>query len=175
MRVLAALAMCAFALEVAAAQDGKIGFVDLQRALNESESGKKAKEEFKVEMEKLQKELKKRRDEIEALRERIEKKALVLKEEERRKLEKDYQRQMRDFERAYKDSQAELQAKDTELTGSILRDLQQVIQQYGEREGYLLILEASNNVVLYGAKSVDLTDKIIEEYNRQYGHEKPRD
>lgn len=150
----------------AAAQDVKIGYVDVQRALNESEAGAKAKEEFKRELDKLQAELKKQRDRIETLKDQIEKKAAVLKDQERRNLEKDYQKRLRDFERAYKDSQGELQAKDNELTASILRDLQEIIQEIGDREGYLLVFEASANVLLYGAKSADLTDRVIEEYNR---------
>ena len=168
MKVVGALLLVTLSVGLASAQDSKIGYVDVQRALNESDAGKKAKEEFKGELDKLQVDLKKQRDSIDKLKDQIEKKALVLKEEERRNLEKDYQKRLRDFERAYKDSQSELQAKDNELTAAILRDLQDVIQQMGERENYLLILEASSNVVLYGAKSADLTDRIIEEYNRQH-------
>src|SRR5258706_12215448 len=94
--LLVALAVAGSAL----AQEPKIGYVDLQRALNESEAGKKAKEEFKVQVDKLQVDLKKQRDEIDRLKEQIEKKSLVLKEEERRNLEKDYEKRLRDFERA---------------------------------------------------------------------------
>jgi len=143
----------------------KIGYVDLQRALNESEAGKKAREEFKVQVDKAQSGLKKQKDDLENLREQLEKKQLVMKEEERHNLEKDLARKGRDFERAYKDSQAELQAKDNELTAGILRDLQQVIKEYGDKEGYTLILENSSNAVLYGAKDADLTDQIIKIYN----------
>ena len=38
----------------AACAQQKIGYVDLQRALNESEAGRKAKEEFKVQVDKAQ-------------------------------------------------------------------------------------------------------------------------
>lgn len=143
----------------------KIGYVDLQRALNESESGKKAKEEFKVQVDKLQAQLKKQKDEIDNLKEQLEKKALVMKEEERTHLEDDYRKKMRDFERNYKDSQTDLQKKDNELTGGIIKDLQDIIRAYGEREGYTLILEATNSAVLYGAKGADLTDPVMQQYN----------
>ena len=129
---------------------GKIGYVDLQRALNESETGKRAKEEFKVQVDKLQSSLKKQKDDIDSLKEQLEKKALVMKEEERGNLEEDYRKKMRDFERNYKDTQADLQKKDNELTGGIIKDLQQVIHEFGEREGYTLILEATSSAVLYG-------------------------
>lgn len=143
----------------------KIGYVDLQRALNESDAGKKAKEEFKVQVDKLQASLKKQKDEIDAMKDQLEKKAVVMKEEERGNLEDQYQKKLRDFERNYKDSQADLQKKDNELTGVIIKDLQAVIRDYGEREGYTLILESTSSAVLYGAKEADLTDDLIRQYN----------
>ena len=67
-----------------------------------------------------------------------------MKDEERKNIERDYQKRLRDFERTYKDSQAELQQRDNELTGEILRQLQEVIAEYGAKQGYTLVLEASN-------------------------------
>lgn len=143
----------------------KIGYVDLQRALNESESGKKAKEDFKVQVDKLQAQLKRQKDDIDSLKDQLEKKSVVMKEEERANLEDEYRRKLRDFERNYKDSQADLQKKDNELTGAIIKDLQDIIRGYGEREGYTLILEATSSAVLYGTKSADLTDEVMKQYN----------
>jgi outer membrane protein len=160
---------------VALAQAGpKIGYVDLQRALNESDSGKKAKEEFKVQVDRLQGSLKKQKDEIDGLKEQLEKKSLVMKEEERANLEDDYRKKLRDFERNYKDSQTDLQKKDNELTGGIIKDLQDIIRAYGETEGYTLILEVTSSAVLYGSKSADLTDTIISQYNSQHPAKKKK-
>jgi outer membrane protein len=152
----------------AAAQEIRIGYVDLQRALNECDAGKKAKEEFKRQVDRLQGDLEKQKQQLESLKEQLEKKALVMKEEERRNLENDYRKRLRDFERSYKDSQGELQMKDNELTGDILRELQKVIQAYGQREGYTLILENSSATVLYSSQDADLTDRVIEQFNRDY-------
>jgi len=151
---------------VALAEGGlKIGYVDLQRALNESESGKKAKEDFKVQVDKLQAQLKRQKDDIDSLKDQLEKKSVVMKEGERANLEDEYRRKLRDFERNYKDSQADLQKKDNELTGAIIKDLQDIIREYGAREGYTLILEATSSAVLYGTKSADLTDEVMKQYN----------
>ena len=146
----------------------KIGYVDLQRALNESDAGKKAKEEFKVQVDKSQGSLKKQKDEIDALKDQLEKKAVVMKEDERSNLEDSYRKKLRDFERSYKDSQTDLQKKDNELTGGIIKELQEIIRDYGEREGYTLILENTSSAVLYGAKNADLTDEIMRHYNSQH-------
>jgi outer membrane protein len=150
---------------IALADDVKIGYVDLQRALNESDAGKRAKEEFKGEVDKLQGKLKKEKDAIDGLKEQLEKKALVVKEEEKGNLEEEYRKRLRDFERTYKDSQADLQKRDNELTGAIIKELQEIIRDYGDKQGYTIILETSSSAVLYGAKSADVTEAIIQQYN----------
>ena len=96
----------------AAAQQMKIGYVDLQRALNESDAGKRAKERFKTQVDKLQADLKKQKDQLDSLKDQLEKKASVMKEDDARDMQKDYEKKLRDFERNYKDSQGELQQKD---------------------------------------------------------------
>lgn len=145
----------------------KIGYVDLQRALNECEAGKVAKEKFKTEVEKAEQSLERKKNEVEKLKDELEKKGLLLKEDERDNLEQDYRQKLRDFERAYKDLQQELQIKDRDLTGRILEDLRQVVQALGEQGSYTVILEGNNTVVLYGAGSIDLTESIIKTYNEK--------
>ena len=147
------------------AEDIKIGYVDLQKALNDSEAGKKAKESFKSEVDRMEQSLERRKNEVEKLKDELEKKGLLLKAEERDSLERDYRQKLRDFERLYKDSQQELQIKDRDLTGRILEELRQVIQDMGEQGNYTVILEGNNTVVLYGAKAIDLTETVIRTYN----------
>jgi outer membrane protein len=167
MKLWQALTMVLLLASGAVAEDIKLGYVDLQRALNDSEAGKRAKEKFKKEVDRLQVSLQKQKSELEGLKEQLEKKSMVMKEEERRNLEKDYQKRMRDFERSYKDSQGELQQQDNELTAELLRELQKVIEDYGRERSYTVILERSSSSVLYGNEDVDLTDEIIAEYNKK--------
>ncbi|MBI3797947.1 MAG: OmpH family outer membrane protein [Deltaproteobacteria bacterium] len=145
----------------------RIGYVDLQRALNESEAGRKAKETFKVEVDRMEQSLEKRKSEVEKLKDELEKKGLLLREEERDNLERDYRQKLRDFQRLYDDSQQELKIKDRDLTGRILEELRQVILEMGEQGSYTVILEGNNTVVLYGAKAIDLTDTVIKTYNQK--------
>jgi len=152
-------------LAATARADLKLGYVDLQRALNESDAGKAAKERFKVQVDRLQVDLQKKKDALDGMKEQLEKKASVMKPEEARNLETDYQKKLRDFERAYKDSQGELQQKDNELTVELLKELQVVIEQFGKEQGYSIILEQSSSSVLYGAPDLDLTEQIIARYN----------
>lgn len=152
-------------LATGARAEMKIGYVDLQRALNESEAGKAAKERFKVQVDRLQVDLKKKKDALDSMKEQLDKKASVMKPDEARSMESDYQKKLRDFERAYKDSQGELQQKDNELTVDLLKELQVVIEEFGKEQGYSIILEQSSSSVLYGAPDLDLTEQVIARYN----------
>lgn len=163
MRIVLAL-LIALALPATASAEGKMGYVDLQRALSESSAGKRAKDNFKVEVDRLQSRLQRQKEEIEGLKAQLDKKAAVMKAAEREEMEDDFRKKMRDFEREYKDTQTDLQKKDTDLTGKILRDLQKVIQDFGTRGDYSMIVEMSS--LLFADKALDLTDEVIREYDK---------
>ena len=150
------------------AADFKIGVVDLQRALNESSSGRKAKEQFKGEFEKMQNGLKNEKDALDRLKDDLDKKSVVLNDDQRKNKMEDFERRRRDLRRKLEDSDAELRKKDQELTGSILKDLAVVIQEIGEREGYTVILENSSSSVIYGSKSIDMTDAVIKAFDAKH-------
>ena len=145
----------------------KVGYVDLQQALNSSAAGEKAKDSFKSEVERMEQVLEKRRAKVEKLKGELEKKALLLRDDERVALQRDYRQELRDFERLYKDSQEELKIRDRELTARILVELRQVVNAIGEQGDYSVILEGNNTVVLYGSKSIDLTEAVIKAYNKK--------
>jgi outer membrane protein len=163
-RLVAAVLASALAAPVFAA-DVKIGYVDLQRALNESEAGKRAKADFKVQVDKLEGQLKGKKDELDKLKDELDRKAVVMRDDERKRLEDDFQRKRLDLKRQFEDSQASLQKKDNELTGQIIQELQEIIRQIGDRDRYTLILEISSAPVLYTDKSSDLTDQVLTAYN----------
>jgi outer membrane protein len=148
-----------------AAEDIKVGIVDLQRALNESKAGKRAKEQFKGEFERLQNSLKSEKDQLDRMKDDLEKKSVVLKDDQRQQMAEEFDRKRRDLRRRLEDSDADLRKKDSELTGAILRRLADVIQEIGARDNYTFILENSASSVLYGSKSVDLTDEVIRTFD----------
>jgi Skp family chaperone for outer membrane proteins len=45
--------------------------------------------------------------------------------------------------------------------------LQKVIQKVGADEGYTLILEKNENIVLFVSKTIDITDRVIKAYDAQ--------
>jgi len=160
-----AVASAVLALAAPAFAEVKIGIVDLQRALNESAAGKKAKEQFKVEFDRMQGSLKGEKDKLDKMKDDLDKQSAVLKADDRKAKADEFERRQRDLRRKLEDSDAELRKKDQELTGDILKDLAEVIQEIGQRENYTVILENSSSSVLYGAKSIDMTDDVIKAFD----------
>ncbi|HWP56335.1 MAG TPA: OmpH family outer membrane protein [Candidatus Acidoferrales bacterium] len=146
-------------------QDGriKIGYIDLQRAINESEAGKKAKERFEAEVKRAEGELLREKQEVERLKTELDKKGPLLRDEERGNLERELERKYVGYQRSIRDSQEELRRRQGELTSQIVKDLQAVVVEVGKSEKFTLILERSQ--LLYSDQGIDITPRVVEIYN----------
>jgi outer membrane protein len=141
----------------------KIGFIDIQRAISESQAGKRAKERFQAQVKKAEADLLKEKSEIERLKTDLDKKGPLLKDEEKRNLEADLQRRYVNYQRGMQDQQQELRQKEGEMTGDILKELEKIVNEVGKAEKFTLILERSQ--ILYSDQGIDITNRVIEAYN----------
>jgi outer membrane protein len=149
------------------AADLKIAYVDIQRAVNESNAGRDAKKLITRDVEKFQHQIAEKQKELQTLKESFEKQALMLNPEARANKEKEYQNKLREFQRWGEDTQNEINQKRMQMERNISLALQKVIQKVGADEGYTLILEKNENIVLYVAKALDITDRVIKAYDAQ--------
>lgn len=139
----------------------KIGFVDIQKAVNECNAGKEAKKTIVKEVEKVQRQFADKQKELQAMKEALDKQAPMLNPDVRANKEKDLQNKVREFQRWQEDSQNEVNQKRVEMERNISMGLQKVIQKLGADEGYTFIMELNENIVLFASKAVDLTDRVI--------------
>ncbi len=145
----------------------KIGVVDLYRVLNESEEGKKAVNELQSMLESRQKTLEEKQKKIQTLREEYEKKKAILSEDARKSKEEEIERLGRELQRNAADYQVELQKKQNEITQSMLKEIRQIINEFAQKEGYNLILEKAEQLIIYTTPQVEITDKIISLFNQK--------
>jgi outer membrane protein len=160
--------VCAIALPfqaIAQTSAPKIGYIDLQRVMVESEKGKEAKKGLSEEFEKLKKNLAQKQDELQKMKDALEKQTTTMTPEARNDKEKQYQAKVKDYQRLQTDYEAELRQKDQEFTQRILKELEEVVKGLGESEKYTFILERGQAGILFAAPTVDVTDKIISLYN----------
>ena len=146
---------------ICTAAELKVGYVNIQRAVGESKSGKAANEKFTVEAGRIRDDIMKEKESIEQAAEMLQKQSAMLTEDVRRSKELEMARRQRDYERMVEDQKGELQLKEAQLTGEILEKLIPIVRDYGKKHGFSIIFERSERVLLYADKSLDLTDKII--------------
>jgi outer membrane protein len=145
----------------ALAAELKIGFVDIQKAINECQAGKEAKRAITKEVEKFQRLIADKQRELQTMKESLDKQSPMLNPEAKATKEKEYQTKLREFQRWGEDSQNEINQKRIEMERNVSLGLQKVIQKLGADEGYTLVLEKNEAIVLFASKSIDLTDRVI--------------
>jgi len=152
---------CAFAAE-------KIGFIDMREIMVKSDAGKKAAEDFGKLYEKDKSMIQKREGEMRKLKEDLEKQRSVLTENAMREKEAQYQKKFRDYQLMVKDANDELQRRDQELSKKLVPDILKVINVIGDKGKFTLIIDIGTIPVPYFAKENNLTQKVIEEFNKAF-------
>jgi outer membrane protein len=148
--------------------DDKIAFVDLQRALEETNEGKAAKSRLKSDFDKKQKELDEKQEELKKAKEDFDKKAPLMKDDVRNKAAGELQGRFMQLQETFARLQKDLAAKEQEATRGILAKLSAVVGKIAEREKFAMVLERSSAVV-WGQPSLDITNEVIRLYNQQGG------
>ncbi len=145
----------------------KIGVVDLQRAINETEDGRQAKRRLKKLFDERQKSLDEKQQNLKTQKDSLERQQDVLSEDALRKKVEKYQADLMDLQNEYMQYQQELQSKEAELTQKILEKMQAILRRIGQTDGYTLIVEANEGGVVWVPSNLDLTDVLIQRYNKQ--------
>jgi len=141
----------------------RIGVVDMQRAILETNQGRRAKAQLKRLFESRQEQLNSRQEALKRMKEEIQKQSSVVRGEALQKRMEDYNKRLVDLQQDYVGYQQELAQKEAELTKQILVNLQGVVRQLGTGENFNLILD--QGAVIWSPTHLDLTDRVIQQYN----------
>ena len=144
----------------------KIGVVDLNRALNESETGIRSRNVLEARGRQKQKEFQEEEEELRQLVEKLRNNPLLTqsarqqKEQEVQRRQQQLQEQVRQFEQV-------LRGQERQLTEGIFNELKGSIRSVSIREQFDLVLERNAaQVILYMKEDItDLTQKVIDHYN----------
>ncbi len=161
------LIFCLFGLSGIAygAEVQKIGVIDLQKIIDKSNPGKRSSVEIKSQGKKMEQILKKKGAEIEELRKTVDQKALVMSNEAREAKEQDLRVKINDLKSLQRRYQDVLRDLNINLSKQITKDVFEIVEGIGKRAGYSLIIDRRAGGVVYAPNVLDITDKVIEEYN----------
>lgn len=151
------------------AADIKLATVDMQKALQSVEAGKKARANLEKEYNERKKNFQAEEAALTKMRDDLKKQSLVLSDEARKKKEAEFQEKFVKYQQEAQSAQVELQKKEMEYTKPIIEKLRGVVSDLGKKKGYTMILEKNENGVLYSQSNDDLTDEVIKEFNGHHG------
>jgi len=70
---------------------------------------------------------------------------------------------LQDFDR---EKQTDLRKEQDERMKELLKDIEEAVRQYAQKEGYTLVF--NDRVLVYQAKTLDISDKVIDIINKGY-------
>jgi outer membrane protein len=158
-------------LGTAQAQDNKLGFVDLQRALMETEDGRKARSDLKKVFDQKQKELDEQQTAVKKAVEDLEKRRTLLGAEVVKQKEAELQAQMQKVQQTYMRHQQDLGAKEQEATGKIFERMQRIIAKISVSENFAMVFDRTQAGLVFAKPHLDLTNEVIRRYNAGEGKE----
>ena len=163
--VICSAAVLAMALATGiCAAESKLGYLDIQKAVGQSDAGKAAKEQLAAKFKKYQDEINAKQEELKKLKDELETQGSMLAEAKRAEKEKAYSTKLNNFQGFAKDAQDEMQAKDKELTQKVLESFETVVQEFGRKNGYTFIFVRTEGIV-YADEKADLTDELLKLFN----------
>src|SRR5580765_3520513 len=164
-RVTQFLIAAGFLLSTSAAfaEDMKVGYVDMQRALNETDDGRKAKEKLKKDFDQKQKELDEQQNQLKKDMEDLEKKRTLLPADKVREKEAELRARLEKVQQTYVRHQQDLSGKEQKETQKIFERMQKIISEIAAAENFSMIVDKS--ALVFAKPHLDLTNELIRRYN----------
>ena len=144
---------------VQAAEQPRIGVVNLQVVIANSQAGQQANKEMQSISKKLQDEADDKHSKLTVLQQQLDK--ADPKSGNYRQLQKNYNDSRNDLQQFVLMGRADLERRKQELYGPILQDLGKVLGQYAKAHHYDIILSADNAGAVYTTDKYNITQGVI--------------
>ena len=162
MKLLLATLLAAASL-AASAQELKVGYVNSERVLRESEPARRAQQMLDQEFGKREKDLNDQQAKLVAAADKLDKDAPTLPDSEKQRRQRELVDADRDLQRKKREFQEDLTTRRNEAVSSVSERANRVIKQIGDTEHFDLIL--ADQPVIYFSNRVDITKKVIDALN----------
>ena len=147
--------------------DSKLGYVDLQRALNEVDEGKAAKALLKKDFDEKQKQLDAKKAEFDKLQADLEKQAVVMADAAKKEKAQELDRRARELQGLFVQLQKDLSEREREATKGIFDRMAVIVREIAEADGITMVFEKGAGLV-YAPPELDLTNELIRKYNARH-------
>lgn len=142
----------------------KIALVDMQKVLNDTKQGKKARTKLEKSSEAKAKKLEQKRAKLEkemSAAQSLQGAALA-------KAQEDLQRQYMELQQMYMQLQQDLAQQEGELLEQIYKNSQSLVGDLAKEYGVDLVLIRDESTVIYAASGMDITKELVKRYDAKY-------
>ncbi len=146
--------------------DPKIGFVNIKKAVADTNEFKRIKSEFDRKFQKIQKVIAAREGEMKKLYEELNKQGFVLSPELKKQKESNFINKKKSLERFVQDKNEEFAGMEKEITAKITRRMLDVLKNLGKKRKFTLIIEKS--ATFYFDNARDVTKTAVSAYNKSF-------
>lgn len=154
--------------DAALPQTKKIALVDLHRVLLETSQGKNAKKDLEKAVAKSSAKLERKAADLQKSYEDLQAKASMLSQAELARRQQELMATEQELQQLYSEAQDDLAKKEGLMMEKIYKNASNVVAQMAKAEGIQIVLVRSELTVLYANPQLDITNKVIVAYDKQF-------
>jgi outer membrane protein len=151
----------------AAAEEVKIGIVDIEQALISTDEGKAAREEItrknrdaRAQVEPMMEQRKTLAEELQGKKYVLSDDAMFQKQVQLAELENKIKSKIEELD-------GQLKIEQGKMLAPLQNKLQNIIESIGKEQGFTLILARNNPYVMYSREALDITDLVVARFNQK--------
>ena len=152
----------------ARAQTIRIAYIDSQRIFEQYADAVQAQARFEREIQAWKTEADDRHKQLDGLRNELKDQQAILSDAKRLEKESAVQKAVSDYDRFVQDfwgPNGRVEHLNDEMTREVVGKIRDEVELLANREGYDLILDAADGNVIFGVKTLDLTQRVLDELN----------
>src|SRR6267143_1503219 len=168
--VWAVAALCLAVPRPAGATDLKIGFIDSERIFAEYAGTQEAQKSFNREVQELTKTAKEKKTEIDDLQRKLDAQGPMLSEAKRDEQNQVLQKKIADYDLFVQNNwgpQGSVSKLNEQFLKPIVDRVHKIVTTIGSDEGCSIILDAADGNVIFGDRTLDLTDRVLEQLRKE--------
>ncbi|KAB8028466.1 OmpH family outer membrane protein [Fluviispira multicolorata] len=146
----------------------KIGVVDVQAAILQTDEGKAKQASMRKEVQEIEDSMRAQETELKKLIEEFQSQQTVLSESDKLIKQKEIQTKNVNFQDFKFRSQEKMRKQEIDASQQIFQNMLGVIKEISEPKDLDAVFDKGAGIVLYAKKAEDLTPKVVAEYNKKY-------
>jgi len=150
------------------ANNVKMGIVNIQKVLEKTKEGKRVHTQLKKSFDAKDKTLKSEENRLKKKRDDYAKKASLLSQKARMTEEKNLQKSFLELQQKMMQYQKSISAQEAKFKKPILEKIKKIVDQVSKSENVDFTVEVSASPVVYVKNKIELTDKVIKEYDKKH-------